>query len=427
MLFLLLTLLSRESSARVLTWNDCLSIVSKNNPELAAARSNLSSAEELAAGSWSGFLPVLTGSVNANYNFPNSSTSATAFTSIAGNTIGSTQSDKVAYSSALTLSYNLFSGFRDKAVLARSRANYRIATANLEAVNAKVSYELRQAFVNLDYAKSYVALTDSIRERRFQNERLVRAQYETGRENQGSYLLSRSVLEQADYERFQAQNRAVIATQAFAHVLGEDTIQLDISGEIPVSAPTETADIEALLPLTPVHRTEEAQVALTQANINFASSAFYPSLDFSASVVNRSDLLYLNDKQQWNIGLSLSVPIFSGFKTYHDTKSAGDLEKVAEYNRMTSDFDTINQLRLAFFNFQESLLKLKADLGSLNAITVQEKIARKQYNNGLLKFENWDIIEGNLIIAQKAALGSQRDRVLAESNWRQLQGQGDLP
>lgn len=404
-----------------------MALVSKNNPELAAARSNSASSEELLSGASSGFLPVLTGSVNANYNFPNSSTSALAFTSLAGNTIGSTQSNKVAYSSALTLSYNLFSGFRDRASLARARANLLIAAANLDSINAKVSYELRQAFVNLDYAKSYVQLTESIRERRFQNERLVRAQYESGRENQGSDLLSQSVLEQADYEQLQARHRASLAAQALAHVLGEDSSDLDITGEIPMTKPKETFNELELLPLTPVHRTEEAQEALAQANVNYARSAFYPSLDFSASVVNRSDLLYLSDKQQWSMGLSLSVPIFSGFKTYHDTRSAMDLEKVSYFNRVASDFDTLNQLRMAFFTFQESLLKLKADRASLNAITVQEKIARKQYNNGLLKFENWDIIESNLISAQKAALASQRDRILAESNWRQLQGQGDLP
>ncbi len=410
-----------------MTWADCVDLVSKNNPELAAARFNYSSSDELVSSSLGGFLPTLNGSINANYNFPNSSTSATNFTSLAGNTIGSTQSNKVAYSSAITLSYNLFSGFRDRANLSRAEANRQLAAANLDAVRSQISFELRQAFVTLDYANAYLKLTDSIIERRSQNERLVRAQYETGRENQGSYLLSQAVLEQAQYDRFQAGNRVLLAAQALAHVLGEDSMELEISGEIPLSDPKETIQVESLLPLTPVHRTEEARVVLAQANVQLAQSGFYPSLDLAASVVNRTDLLYVSDRQQWSVGLSLSIPLFSGFKTLHDMRSSKYLETAAGFNRMNSDFDTLNQLRVAFYAYQESIRKFKADRTSLNAITVQQKIARKQYNNGLLKFENWDIIEANLISSQKTALTSRRDRIIAESNWRQIQGQGDLP
>ena len=39
---------------------------------------------------------------------------------------------------------------------------------------------------------------------------------------------------------------------------------------------------------------------------------------------------------------------------------------------------------------------------------------------------NWDIIEGNLVSAQKSALSSEKDRSISESNWRLAQGLGDL-
>ncbi|MBC7397876.1 MAG: TolC family protein, partial [Bdellovibrionales bacterium] len=195
MFLFLLTLFASNAFSRVLTWSDCVELVSKNNPELAAARSNYSSTQELQSGSIGNYLPSLTASVNANYNFPNSSTSNPTFTSVGGAVISTNQSSKVAYSSALTLNYNLFSGFRDRASYDRAKANCAIASAGLDLVRSQISYRLRQAFVELDYAQEYIKLTDSIIERRSQNERLVRAQYESGRENQGSYLLSQSVLE----------------------------------------------------------------------------------------------------------------------------------------------------------------------------------------------------------------------------------------
>jgi outer membrane protein TolC len=54
-------------------------------------------------------------------------------------------------------------------------------------------------------------------------------------------------------------------------------------------------------------------------------------------------------------------------------------------------------------------------------------IARTKYNNGLMTFENWDIIENDLIQRQKSFLQGQRDRVVAEAAWEQAQGKGVIP
>ena len=51
------------------------------------------------------------------------------------------------------------------------------------------------------------------------------------------------------------------------------------------------------------------------------------------------------------------------------------------------------------------------------------KDIRHKYNIGLLDFENWDIIENELINYQKQELLSVRDSVNAEANWEQAIGQ----
>ena len=127
------------------------------------------------------------------------------------------------------------------------------------------------------------------------------------------------------------------------------------------------------------------------------------------------------------MGLALTIPLFSGLSTYHDTKSAHALERAAVDTEVSTDFQIFDNLRSLLFSFQESVQKLKVDQITLNAIDIQEKIARKQYNNGLINFEDWDIIETNLVAAQKTELASERDRAISESSYRQAQGLGDLP
>ena len=422
MLVFLFTLLSPLAQARTLSWSDCVDLVSKNNPDLATARSNLESTHELLGGSYSGFLPSVNASVNANYNFPSSTTAGNSTVLVIPE-----NNNKVLYSSSLLLSYNLFSGLKDKGLVAQAKANQIISQANLDTVRAQVSFNLRQAFITLSYAKEYVKLTASIQERRIQNERLVRSQFESGQENQGSYLLSQSLEEQANYDRHQADDNYQIAMQQLSHLLGDDELEVDIKGEVPTEDPPKNIQVQDLLPLTPIHRKQVGQIALENANTEVKRSGYFPSLDFSAGVTNSSNVLYTDSNQQWSMGLTLSIPLFSGFSTYHSVRSSLDLERSANSTLASSDLNTLNQLRQSFFTYQEAIHKLKADTASLNATTVQEKIAKQQYNNGLLTFENWDIIEENLISYQKTQLASQRDRVIAESSWRQAQGLGDLP
>jgi outer membrane protein len=412
---MLFSLISSAANARVLTWEDCVREVALNNPELKAASENLNSSDELVAASKSGFYPSLTGTVNASHDFQNA------------NLDPLTSQNGVHYSSALTLNYNLFSGFKDLATLERAKGNYAIQTATLDRTRATVSNNLRDAFIRLNYAQANIKLTRQIIDSRAQNERLVRAQYENGRENQGSYLLSQSKLEQSKFDYLKATHEVVIAQESLAHVLGEDSSDVSIQGDIPRSDPPTEPSLREMVPLTPSHRIQEGQVVVSEANIKLSQSGFLPSLDFNAAVQNQNHLLYTDSNQRWSVGLALTIPLFSGLSTYHNTKSTHDLERAAVATELSTDFQTYDLLRTNLFSFQESVQKLRVDQISLSAVDVQEKIARKQYNNGLLKFENWDIIEGNLVFAQKTELSSERDRALAESAWRNAQGLGDLP
>ena len=63
----------------------------------------------------------------------------------------------------------------------------------------------------------------------------------------------------------------------------------------------------------------------------------------------------------------------------------------------------------------------------LKAVTVRSEIARQQFNSGLLRFENWDLIENDGIAKQKQMLDVLRDAMLADTDLRQALGSGDLP
>ncbi len=410
--FLLLGSASVTSSAlagpTTLSFRDCVDLLDRANPELLAARAALRAQEETWKGSYAAFFP----SVEAS--------------------LGMSRSDPAGipdprYTSGVNVSYNLFSGLRDRGRNRQAGANLEVARANLDSVRAKVSANLRQVFAQYLFARENITLTAAIHERRIQNERLVRAQYELGRENQGSYLFSKTLMELAEYENRVARDQLVIASQNLAHVVGVDALDFEASGEIPLSEPPETARAEDLLPVTPAHRIQLGKIKLAESTSEVALSGFSPSLDLSGSVRNTASHLSFDENRQWTLGLALTIPLFSGLSTLRDYRSALESITSAESNRTVVDFETLTSLRQSLFSFRQSIHKLRVDLHILEAATIRATIARKRYHTGLLMFEQWDIIESDLINRQKTALASRRDRAIAEANYRQTLGIGDHP
>jgi outer membrane protein TolC len=58
----------------------------------------------------------------------------------------------------------------------------------------------------------------------------------------------------------------------------------------------------------------------------------------------------------------------------------------------------------------------------LQASEERAKIAQAQYSNGLISFDNWTIIEDDLVQAQKSFLDAQANAFLTEAQWIQAQG-----
>ena len=62
-------------------------------------------------------------------------------------------------------------------------------------------------------------------------------------------------------------------------------------------------------------------------------------------------------------------------------------------------------------------------LKSLQAAEERAKIAQTQYSTGFISFDNWIIIENDLVNAKKTYLESQASALSAEAKWVQAKGE----
>jgi outer membrane protein TolC len=392
-----------------LVWEASVEEAAAGNPELRAARANVTAAGHTASAAHSGNLPQL----SAGAGYSDSSGSATS----AGTN----------YSTSLSLSQNLFSGFQDSARIEQGEANLTQAEASLVSAKAKLSQELKSAFAGLQFAQDNVTLTGKIVQRLEENLRLVELRFEGGRENKGSFLLTRATLAQARYENLQAQQALASAQAQFARVLGRAEPEgLQVIGSVPVTAPGTTPDFRQLVQQTPDLLQARAQERSALADVTLARAGFYPSVDLSGSV-GREGEDWTPDRDRRTVGLNLSIPLFSGGRDYYTTKSAAATLEAVSSNKDNVERQLLVRLKQAHASYVESVEKLKVDQAFLEAAITRSEIARSRYNNGLMSFEDWDRIENDLIQRQKTVLQSQRDRVTAEAAWEQAQGKGVIP
>jgi outer membrane protein TolC len=302
------------------------------------------------------------------------------------------------------------------------------AYASLQLARAKVSYDLKAAYANMLYAKETEKITKDFQKRREDNLRMVELRYQSGRENKGSLLLSQAYLAQAKVDVLKARNARETSQSDLRKVLGwDDERDFDIEETLPLQEKVSPAvDYKAIAAATPLRLQAEAQVGVSQAGVTSARSGFYPSLSLTGSL-GKADTQFFPERDRWSVGATLSWPLFGGGKDYYASQSATSGLRAAKSNLSNVERGLQSTLKKAHTAFIEAVEDFKVSEAFLKAAQSRAEIARSKYNNGLMTFDEWDIIENDLINKSKIFLQAKRERILAEAAWEQAQGTGVIP
>jgi outer membrane protein TolC len=416
-------LFGEAAKAEILSWQKCVDLAAQQNADIRSSEQTVRSDRFLERGSYSGFFPQLTGSIAGS----RVSSQGTVVSPVGNESISVTQ-DTEQYTASLSASQNLFTGFGDVARVQQAKANTRVANATLQISKAQISYDLKSAYQGYLYAVESIELAHEIVKRRKDNMNMVELRFDGGRENKGSVLLSRAYYNDAQFNLLQAQHALQVERAQLGRVLGLDEYeQLEVKEPIPTSEPSAMEpDYKAVATSVPGHVQAVAQVDVARSQLKVTKSSFFPSLDLTASG-SRVDNHFFPRNNNWSIGLTLTLPFFTGGSTYYSARSNSALLYSSALAQASVDQKLLASLRQAYTSFVEGVEKLKVDESYREAAVVRAEISRSEYNNGLITFDDWDIIENDLIAREKTYVQSRRDRVIAEASWEQAQGKGVLP
>jgi outer membrane protein len=419
---LLISFSSTDAAPNLLTWQAAVTEASRNNAELKAAQENLKSAQASVQVARAGYLPQISASFTAGVNGRDGNerdSTPANFQELQARTTNS-------FGASIEARETIFDGFATQSRVSQAESRVRESEFQIQILKARLSYDLKNAWSGMMQAQRSLRLYQDIIKRREENLRLVELRFAAGQENKGSVLLSEAYLRQARFEEMQARDNLKVARSRLNEVLGRaDDSSYELQGDVPLNAIPGQVDFTALAQNTPDFKLSQAQEQTATSQVSLARAGFYPQLGLRGSI-GRTDDHFFPENQSWSLSVVLTVPLFSGGSDYYTTQSAINQLTAAGLSRENAQRDIVTRLRQAHVTLVESAERLKVDEGFEKAVTLRAEIARSKYNNGLTTFDDWDLIESDLINRQRAVLASQGNRVTAEAAWEQAQGRGAL-
>ena len=406
---------------QMMSWQDCVQKIHTGNADLAASVANVKSLDALYGSSYSNFFPQI--SAQIGYNASSNGGSAPNPGSLTQTVYTSTQ-----YSDALSLNQSLFNGFTDEGKVEQGRANWKAAVAQLELEKVTLSSTLKTNFAQLLFEQKSVELTDAILKRQMTNLRMIDLRFRGGSENKGSLLFQQATVSQARYQHEHAIRQLRNASKQLAALWGDpDNESVRLTGELTAHAPAKAPNFEDIAAKHPNHANYVEQTFSAVAAIKVADGNWYPNVNLLASVGNVSQNEFFDPAgSRWSAGVVLTYPLFPGNSNIFGSQNARALKMQAQFQQYSTDYKLVAALETAY----EALLDAVAQVGVSeefqNAAQARSKIANGKYNTGLMTFEDWTVIDQDLVNREQNLLQSQLNAMQAEATWENAEGVGDI-
>ncbi|MBF0504314.1 MAG: TolC family protein [Candidatus Omnitrophica bacterium] len=392
-----------------LTWQDCLLQASLQHPDLLSAKEGIRQSKDIKKITASTLWPQASGNISVSQ--------------LKSDTSADMASKTTNYAYGVSGSQLIFDGFKTINNVKASGENVKASERNFQFVSSQVRLRLRTAFINLLKAQSLIQLTKDIYEIRKQSVELIVKYYNSGMENSGSLLTAQANLAQAQFEINQAQRGLEVAQRSLLKEIGAKTIEsLQAQGDFDISTKyKDRPDFDILVDQHPQLLQLIAQKNAASFDVKAGQGNLWPAVSLVGGA-DHSDKNWPPKASSTNVGVELSWPFLDGGSRIAQLDQAKSLFKSLQ-DQQQSVRDTLEvSLEQAWSNLQDAIEQVDVQKKFLAADQERSRIAQQQYSIGLLTFNDWTIIEDNLVSSKKTFLNAQANALLAEANWIAAQG-----
>lgn len=390
-----------------LTWEQCLEKTKFYNPDLVAARAAVKELQYGVTSSSSSFLPQISASAGANYG---------------QDEVQDKWLENKSSSGSLSLSQDLYRGGSNLAKRNRALAQLDIGYEQYRKTLSDVELRTRLAYLEVLYTQDLIKLTEQIEERRAANVRLIQLRFDGGRENAGSLARTKAQLSQAEYESREAKRALVYARRNLAAAIGVSLPIDGAAGDLQAEAPEDLTDLESLMKMTPNYSIAATQVEASRLGLKVTRSQHFPTITFSADTSARSGTLFEDYTGSWGVGLRASMPLFTGNRIRSEVAAAKEQIIQDEMGLMDTGNTLLASLQQQWNSYMNAVESEAVQQELFEAEQLRAEISTAKYKQGLLSYEDWDLIESNLISQGKTHLQRRRSSEIEQARWKNALG-----
>ena len=432
-LFCLLWIMTPVAAQAAVTmeWGSCLSEAAKHHPDLIVATEVIVQAKDTQWQATSPLEPQVTGNFGLSRqlsgggasSFSSGSSSGSGSASSPGGSFGSGRASDT-YSYNISASQLIFDGFQTVNNIKAASENVKAKKEAYKFTSATVRFRLRSAFANLLKSQAAVLLYEDIIKIRKASRDFIQLRYESGMEHKGALMQAEANVAQAEYNLAQARRSIVVSRRQLAKEMGliNDT-DVFVNGEFTITqALAPKPDLESITQNHPSVLQQKDAKDQADYNVKSAVGSFLPQVNGQGGL-GRSDSKWPPERDQWNIGFTVAMPFFDGGLRLAQLAQAQAVLRQAVASLQSTHDSVITTLESSWAALIDGSENIGVQEALLGASSERYKIGKAQYSVGLMSFDNWIIIENDLVNAKIAVLNAQANALLAEAQWIQAKGE----
>lgn len=412
-----------------LTLEDAIRIALQKNTTLQQVQNNISTYESAKKAAYGNFLPTL--SASGSFDWTRNENAASVM-NIAGFNFDIPESitESRTYSVGLNSNLVLFDGLSNFASLSQSSNDLESAGLILERLKQEIVFRTISLYYSVVEIEQLLNVRNEDVKQQQKTLETIEERNRLGAVTLADVYQQQVQLGNAELEVIRAQNNLEIAKSNLLYYLGLDVLEAiefakDLSSEEKLSIKTDIeSDYQKMSDLVSQamnyrkdYMSKQLDLESAYDGITIARSGHLPRLSASAnfgSSANSFDNLF--DSKRYSAGLTLSIPIFSGFRVSNQVQ-------FAEVRATNVELELSDLERKIKQDIQQSMLDLQA---ITKALIVSEKNVKAAEENLKIEREKYSLGAGKLLdvlIANTFYTNAQTNFINTQFNYIRLSEQ----
>jgi len=370
------------------------------NPQTAAAYASLQSARFTKNSSYSSYLPSVSGRVGGDRLH--------------------TEHDDWDYSASLSASYLIFDFGKRESDFAQSLATYRAAGFDYDETVQNYIYSVIGGYYALlntdaDVQSAMAALTVAQTAKETADKK-----FKAGAVARADVYKADTTLAQSQLALERAKNNREITKGTLLNLLSFPADENIAIKDMPASfgSDTESHNIDELIEIARKKRPDLLKAkSQTNAAWHRRNSAFLknlPSFSVTGDVGTTDKTVggmfdNMTLKTKGSIGLSVSMPIFTGFYNFYTARSANADYENMKYTEQNISNNATMDVFTAYQNYKTARTVLKQSETLLKSATETERVVSGMYRVGRATMLDWQTAQSELVDARKQNNGAKYD------------------